>query len=67
MIENSRIFAVLVMTALMAYGADLYAQGGGPAPPPSANQVPLDGLSMMLLAAGAGYGIRKLRKRPRGK
>lgn len=28
----------------------------GPAPPPALNEVPLDGFSALLLAAGAGYG-----------
>jgi hypothetical protein len=45
----------------MVMAVPAFAQG--PAPPPAQNEVPLDGLSTLLLAAGAAYGGRKLLKR----
>jgi hypothetical protein len=39
---------------------------GGPAPPPALNEVPLDGFSALLLAAGAGYGAKKALNRKDG-
>jgi hypothetical protein len=35
----------------------------GPAPPPALNEVPLDGLSTALIAAGVAYGGRKLTRK----
>lgn len=43
----------------------IYALAQGPAPPPAPNEVPLDGFSALLLAAGAGYGAKKVLRRPK--
>ena len=51
----------LLVLAVMVMAVPAFAQG--PAPPPAQNEVPLDGLSTLLLAAGAAYGGRKLLKR----
>lgn len=54
---------VLLLLLLLA-AADLRAQGpgsGGPSPT-APTAVPLDGGASLLLAAGAAYGIRRLRR-----
>jgi hypothetical protein len=51
--------SILTLCLLLLWMVDVFAQGG-PAPPPALNEVPLDGLSTMLLAAGAAYGGRKI-------
>ena len=38
----------------------------GPTPSPPPTGVPLDGGASLLLAAGAAYGLRRLRKTQRG-
>jgi hypothetical protein len=38
----------------------------GEAPPNPGNDVPVDGGLSLLLAAGAAYGVRKVRRRPAG-
>ncbi len=37
-------------------------QAQGPAPPPAQNEVPLDGFSLLLIAAGVGYGANRFRE-----
>lgn len=54
-----------VLTVLLCAVAVLSAYAQGPAPPPVPNEVPLDGLSTALLAAGAAYGGRMLLRRDR--
>lgn len=56
------LFTVALVVAAVLPAFVAVAQG--PAPPPAPNEVPLDGFSALLLAAGAGYGARKaLQKR----
>lgn len=55
---TSRFLRICVAMVLMAIAVPAVAQG--PAPPPPLNQVPLDGLSALLLAAGAGYGAQRI-------
>lgn len=55
-------FLIAVLFLLLS-AVSVMAQG--PAPPPPLNQVPLDGLSMLLLAGGAAYGGKKLMRRKR--
>jgi len=43
---------------LLLISAPVFSQG--PAPPPPNNEVPLDGFSLLLLAAGAGYGAKRV-------
>jgi len=50
-----RYIGLLCMLTLF-FIADSWAQGGPAPPPPPLNEVPLDGFSALLLAAGAGYG-----------
>jgi hypothetical protein len=60
----SKVSKELLMAAVIVVCAfDSAMAQGGPAPPPALNEVPLDGLSMMLLAAGAGYGAREVLRR----
>lgn len=54
----------ILLTLLLITGT-FVAVAQGPAPPPAQNEVPLDGFSALLLAAGAGYGIKKLRRQQR--
>jgi hypothetical protein len=57
--------SILTLCLLLLWMVDVFAQGG-PAPPPALNEVPLDGLSTMLLAAGAAYGGRKILRKEKG-
>lgn len=68
----SRILVFILLLTCM--GSPSLAQGpgggpgeGGPPPPPPAGTeptaVPIDGGAGWLLAAGAGYGLKKLRQR----
>jgi photosystem II stability/assembly factor-like uncharacterized protein len=59
--NRSHSIQFLLVLAVMVMAVPAFAQG--PAPPPAQNEVPLDGLSTLLLAAGAAYGGRKLLKR----
>jgi len=58
---NSKQRLVLVTLALVAAVTPAFAQG--PAPPPAPSEVPLDGLSTLLIAAGAAYGGKKLMRK----
>ncbi|MBF9221490.1 PID-CTERM protein-sorting domain-containing protein [Hymenobacter ruricola] len=50
------------LTPVLAQGPST----GGPAPgTPAATDVPLDGGASLLLAAGAAYGLKRLRERKR--
>jgi len=55
--------SVLVTVALLIMVSVTLTWAQGPPPPPPLNEVPLDGFSALLLAAGAGYGARRLKKR----
>jgi len=59
------LFTVVVVVALVVPAFIAVAQG--PAPPPAPNEVPLDGFSALLLAAGAGYGARKALQKKKSK
>ena len=59
----SKISKNLLMAAVVMICAFDSAMAQGPAPPPALNEVPLDGFSALLLAAGAGYGARKVLRR----
>ena len=48
----SAFVSVVFMAATPAFAQ-------GPPPPPPLNEVPLDGFSALLLAAGAGYGAKR--------
>jgi len=48
--------AALTLTTYSVFAQD-------PTPPPAPNEVPLDGFSTLLLAAGAGYGAYKVKGR----
>lgn len=77
--RNFSLFKILLLfLALTCFGGEAQAQapgddpsgepgGGGPPPPPpdgtDPTAVPIDGGAGWLLAAGAGYGIKKLRER----
>jgi len=53
--KNIYLSAVVLVTTMVA--VPVFAQG--PPPPPPLNEVPLDGFSALLLAAGAGYGAKR--------
>jgi hypothetical protein len=55
------LFAIIIAAAVFLPTISVMAQG--PAPPPAPSEVPLDGFSALLLAAGAGYGARQVLKR----
>lgn len=61
---NRYQYFILLAVVLMAVALPAVAQG--PAPPPAPNEVPLDGLSTLLIAAGAAYGGRKLMRKKKG-
>jgi len=50
------VFFILALIVLFSAGS-AFAQG--PPPPPPQNEIPLDGFSIMLIAAGAGYGAKR--------
>lgn len=50
---------LLVAFLLMNSARIVMAQG--PPPPPPLNEVPMDGFSALLLAAGAGYGAYRVK------
>ncbi|GAA4013147.1 hypothetical protein GCM10022408_27610 [Hymenobacter fastidiosus] len=53
---------VLVVGLLLLASATTQAQGpGSGGPRPGATAVPIDGGASLLLAAGAAYGLRRLR------
>ena len=55
--KKVQITFMLLLTALIASPVISFAWG---APPPDCNDVPLDGGLSLLVAAGAGYGIKKV-------
>ncbi|MBD2723863.1 hypothetical protein IC234_17170 [Hymenobacter sp. BT189] len=58
--------AVAAFTLLAGAASEAQAQGpgsGGPTPGTPAAEVPLDGGASLLLAAGAAYGLKRLRNR----
>jgi hypothetical protein len=55
---------ILILFLVLLGSSSTRAQGpgeGGPQPP--ATNAPLDGGASLLLAAGAAYGLKKLRRR----
>ncbi len=50
---------IMALIALAVSIADT-AKAQGPPPPPPLNEVPLDGMSALLIASGAAYAGRKL-------
>jgi heme A synthase len=50
------IVAALTLTTVTTFAQD-------PTPPPAPNEVPLDGFSALLLAAGAGYGAYRVKEK----
>ena len=64
--SNSRLFALLfIALAMFCLAKAARAQPGSGGPQPGApSAVPLDGGVSLLLAAGAGLGLRRLRRRP---
>jgi hypothetical protein len=62
MMNARNIQLTLLVVALVLTQADML-KAQGPAPPPAQNEVPIDGFSALLLAAGAGYGASKLRRK----
>lgn len=56
-----RYSAKILFTVLLGLASVSISQAQGPAPPPAPNEVPLDGLSALLIAAGVGYGAKRLR------
>ncbi|PJJ59047.1 PID-CTERM protein-sorting domain-containing protein [Hymenobacter chitinivorans] len=58
------LFPVFTVVLLMLSAAAARAQGPGlGGPQPGATTAPIDGGASLLLAAGAAYGLRKLRAR----
>lgn len=56
----------LYHTLFLLFIAVIPALAQGPPPPPPLNEVPLDGFSTALLAAGVGYGIRRTLRKGKG-
>lgn len=56
--RNRIIYSLLIMICCIAFPFVTWAQGGGP---PDPQDIPIDGGLSLLLAAGAGYGIKKYR------
>ena len=58
----SKIFSVAAALALVCCASLVFAQPGPPGPPlPTA--IPLDGGLSLLVAAGAAFGVRTLRRK----
>ncbi len=54
-----KLVRILLIAVPLLSLVSVLAVAQGPAPPPAPNEVPLDGFSALLLAAGAGYGAKK--------
>ena len=54
---------VLAVWALGSTAAHAQPSSGGPTQTPAATVIPLDGGASLLLAAGLGYAVRRLRLR----
>lgn len=62
----TRKLGLLALLLLLApVGAALAQNGVGPIPQADPTEVPLDGGASLLLAAGVGLGLKKLRARRR--
>ena len=57
MLYRKHIISLTGLLLLLAITNICFAQGAPPPPPPD---VPIDGGILALLAAGLGYGVRKL-------
>ena len=57
--KKVQITFMLLLAALLTSPVVTFAWGWNP-PPPDCNDVPLDGGLSLLVAAGAGYGIKKV-------
>ncbi|GAA4013434.1 hypothetical protein GCM10022408_28120 [Hymenobacter fastidiosus] len=58
------ILPVLILFLVLLGSSSTQAQGPGlGGPRPGATNAPLDGGASLLLAAGAAYGLKKLRRR----
>lgn len=66
--KPSVLHCLLAALLLLLAGATAQAQpdSGGPGPGTNPTETPLDGGASLLLAAGAAYGLRRLRKRRTG-
>ena len=69
MFKFSSYLRLLAVAGLLLSATAVFAQpstgGPGPTPTPDPTAVPLDGGASLLVAAGIGFGIRKLRARSR--
>ncbi|MFC2176503.1 PID-CTERM protein-sorting domain-containing protein [Bacteroidota bacterium] len=54
---------LLSLITVLMLGAVAFTLAQTPLPTPPAASVPLDGLSTLLVAAGVGYGAKKLREK----
>ena len=59
----SKIFSVAAALALVCCASLAIAQPPGPPGPPLPTAVPLDGGLSLLVAAGAAFGVRTLRRK----
>ncbi|MBC7447133.1 MAG: hypothetical protein H7330_03660 [Hymenobacteraceae bacterium] len=59
----SKVFSVAAALALVCCTSIAFAQPPGPPGPPLPTAVPIDGGLSLLLAAGASFGVRSLRRK----
>ncbi len=55
--NNKLIYTVAILGVCLLYSFPLFAQ-----PPSTPSDAPVDGGLSMLIAAGAGYGIKKVKE-----
>jgi hypothetical protein len=60
--NQSKTF-ILTFAVVSLVSTCFVAQAQDPSPPPAPNEVPLDGFSALLMAAGAGYGAYRMKGR----
>ena len=66
--RTDRLFLLSALLLASAGGTVTLAQNpvtGGPTPTAAPTAIPLDGGASLLLAAGAAYGLKRLRRKPR--
>ena len=54
---------LLLFVTLLLFCSDIFAQGPGGDPGDDPDLIPVDGGLGFLLAAGVGYGVKKVRER----
>jgi hypothetical protein len=58
---KSKVFYLMLVLAICLIAPSVLLAQGPPPPPPPPADVPIDGGVGLLIAAGVGYGVKKVR------